>query len=237
MSTSRLPFGIYPFSVAGMGTGAAVGAPDNVEHIQRLLQELQGDANTFIPRSYILYAGADSAAQVLAQVEYYVLSGLKWDVVLCFSDAGGKLDGWLNVIRMVVQRYGSCLAALQITNEPNLSLPGKNVQPNVRQALVRGVMTAKEAARAFRTRFVHWTTPLTSSLPLGTLADLARSKSELMAENALLRQQLIILKRQVKRPACTKADRVFLVLLARVVRTWKQALFIVQPDTRLALAS
>jgi putative transposase len=84
-----------------------------------------------------------------------------------------------------------------------------------------------------RTRCVHWTTPLTSSLPLGTLADLARSKAELMAENALLRQQLIILKQQVKRPACTKTDRVFLVLLARAVRTWKQALLIVQPDTLL----
>jgi putative transposase len=30
----------------------------------------------------------------------------------------------------------------------------------------------------FRTRFVHWTTPLTSSLPFGTLTDLARSKAE-----------------------------------------------------------
>jgi putative transposase len=84
-----------------------------------------------------------------------------------------------------------------------------------------------------RTRFVHWTTPLTSSLPLGTLADLARSKAELMAENALLRQQLIMLKRQVKRPACTKTDRILLVLLARAVRAWKQTLFIVQPDTLL----
>jgi putative transposase len=37
----------------------------------------------------------------------------------------------------------------------------------------------------------------------------------------------------MKRPACMKKDRVFLVLLARVVRTWKQALFIVQPDTLL----
>jgi len=70
-------------------------------------------------------------------------------------------------------------------------------------------------------------------LPLATVADLARSKAELVAENALLRQQLIILKRQVKRPACSKTDRVLLVLLARVVRTWKQALFIVQPDTLL----
>jgi len=88
-----------------------------------------------------------------------------------------------------------------------------------------------------RTRFVHWTSPLTSSLPLGTLADLARSKAELLAENALLRQQLIILKRQVKRSACTKRDRILLVLLARAVRAWKQTLFIVQPDTLLTLAS
>jgi putative transposase len=70
-------------------------------------------------------------------------------------------------------------------------------------------------------------------LPLGTIADLGRTKSELVAENALLRQQLIILKRQVKRPACTKADRVLLVFLARMVRAWKQALFLVQPDTLL----
>ena len=86
-------------------------------------------------------------------------------------------------------------------------------------------------------RFVAWTTPDTTSLLLATLSDLARSKSELVAENALLRQQLIILRRQVKRPACTKADRILLVLLASMVRTWKQALFIVQPETRLALAS
>jgi putative transposase len=93
------------------------------------------------------------------------------------------------------------------------------------------------SVNVLRNRFVQWTKPLTSSLPLGTLADLARSKPELMAENALLRQQLIILKRQVKRPACTKTDRIFLVLLARAVRAWKQTLFLVQEDDPPALAS
>lgn len=84
-----------------------------------------------------------------------------------------------------------------------------------------------------RSRFAGWTKPLTSSLPLQTLADLGRSKSELIAENALLHQQLIILKRQVKRPSITRTDRMLLVLLARLVRTWQQALVIVQPDTLL----
>src|SRR5215467_14529931 len=82
-------------------------------------------------------------------------------------------------------------------------------------------------------RFVDWTQPSTTSLLLGTVTDLVRSKSELVAENALLRQQLIILRRQVKRPACTKRDRMILVLLARASRAWKQALFIVRPETLL----
>jgi putative transposase len=82
-------------------------------------------------------------------------------------------------------------------------------------------------------RFAAWTKPDTTSLVLGTLTDLARSKSELVAENALLRQQLIILRRQVKRPACTKTDRMLLVFLSRLARTWKQVLFIVQPQTLL----
>ncbi len=82
-------------------------------------------------------------------------------------------------------------------------------------------------------RFVDWTQPSTTSLLLGTVTDLVRSKSELVAENALLRQQLIILRRQVKRPACTKRDRMILVLLAGASRAWKQALFIVRPETLL----
>ncbi len=91
--------------------------------------------------------------------------------------------------------------------------------------------------QSLHSRFVIWSKPDTTSLLLGTLTDLSRSKSELVAENALLRQQLIILRRQVKRPACTRTDRMLLVFLSRMARTWKQALFIVQPQTRLALAS
>ena len=76
---------------------------------------------------------------------------------------------------------------------------------------------------ALTSRFARWTKPLRTSLPLSTLTDLGRSKSELLAENALLRQQLIVLKRQVKRPTFTKTDRILLVLLARLVRSWQQA--------------
>src|SRR5215467_12880945 len=85
----------------------------------------------------------------------------------------------------------------------------------------------------FHRRFVAWTKPDTTSLMLLTLTDQARSKSELVAENALLRKPLIILRRQVQRPAWTKTDRMPLALLASMVRTWKQTLFLVQPETLL----
>ena|SRR5947209_2370089 len=87
--------------------------------------------------------------------------------------------------------------------------------------------------RSLHHRYLAWIKPDTSSLLLGTLTDLARGKSELVAENALLRQQVIILRRQVKRPACSKTDRMLLVLLASMVHIRKQALFIVQPETLL----
>jgi putative transposase len=79
----------------------------------------------------------------------------------------------------------------------------------------------------------RWIKPLTTSLVPGTFADLTRGKAELLAENALLRYQLIILRRQIKRPVYRITDRVLLIFLARMVRTWKQALFIVQPETLL----
>ena len=86
---------------------------------------------------------------------------------------------------------------------------------------------------AFSERFSLWIKlPATSLLP-GTLADMNRGKSELLAENALLRHQLIILHRQIKRPVYRKSDRFLLVLLAGMARTWKQSLFLVQPETLL----
>ena len=82
-------------------------------------------------------------------------------------------------------------------------------------------------------RVLQRTRPTSRSLFVGTWNDLTRTKAELIAENALLRQQLIILRRQVKHPLCTRFDRLLLLLLARAARNWKQALYIVQPDTLL----
>ena len=79
----------------------------------------------------------------------------------------------------------------------------------------------------------HWTKPAPPSLIIGLFSDLTRSRTNLVVENALLRQQLIVLNRQVKRPQFTNHDRFVLILLARCTRFWQQALHIVQPDTLL----
>jgi hypothetical protein len=79
----------------------------------------------------------------------------------------------------------------------------------------------------------RWTQPTSDSLLLGTAGDLTRSRGELIAENAFLRQQVIVLKRQTPRPRLTQQDRRLLVLLASKVRGWKDALLLVKPDTLL----
>ncbi len=54
--------------------------------------------------------------------------------------------------------------------------------------------------------FRCWMAPAPQpSLVLDSLADLARPKSQLILENAFLRQQLVILQRQVKPPISTAA--------------------------------
>jgi hypothetical protein len=78
-----------------------------------------------------------------------------------------------------------------------------------------------------------WTKPNRTQLAVGAATDLARTRAELIVENALLRQQLIVLERQGKRPRLTWRDRGIIVFLSSWLWAWKQALLIVQPDTVL----
>ena len=85
----------------------------------------------------------------------------------------------------------------------------------------------------FHQKFKQWAKPATLPLISGVISDLNRSRSDLIVENALLRQQLIVLHRQVTRPMFNQHDRFRLVLIARFTRFWKQTLHVVQPDTLL----
>ena len=59
--------------------------------------------------------------------------------------------------------------------------------------------------------FRHILAPAQSNLVTGTLADIPRRRTELLAENALLRQQLFVLHRQVKTSRLTWRERLSLL--------------------------
>jgi putative transposase len=78
-------------------------------------------------------------------------------------------------------------------------------------------------------------------LALGALHVLAvaasaafRSRATLHLENLALRHQLGVLRRSVKRPELTSADRLLWVWLYKVWNDWRSCLVIVKPETVIA---
>jgi hypothetical protein len=145
---SPLIFGIYPGGHTGFGSGRAVTADDPVR-IHEALDHLQVGTSPFLVRGYLPYAGSLSATEALAirtptAAEQYVQDGRKLDLVLQFRQP--DLDGWLTFIRQSIHRYNSMLATLQITEEANVTTTPEvdGCIPQVREALVRGVIAAKE---------------------------------------------------------------------------------------------
>ena len=97
--------------------------------------------------------------------------------------------------------------------------------------LIRGAVTS---FLKFVNRKVQNLTRPMKSPALMALADATRTRAELIAENAMLRQQLIIATRNRKtRWPLTRWDRALLVALASIAKHWRNALLIAKPDTLL----
>ena len=60
-----------------------------------------------------------------------------------------------------------------------------------------------------------------------------RSRSELLTENVLLRQELIVAARKVKRPVFHRYERTLITLLVAALPRWRDALLLVKPETVL----
>jgi putative transposase len=63
------------------------------------------------------------------------------------------------------------------------------------------------------------------------LLSLFKSQRQLALENLALRQQVTMLRRSVKRPRATPADKLFWVFFSRYVDGWLQILHSLHPDT------
>jgi hypothetical protein len=151
--TTPLTFGIYPGGIAGTHSGLTEGPPDAPFQIKLALDRLQADGRPFLVRRYTHFSRSStyaSSGDDPADLAQYLSGGRQLDLVLCFRDSGEDLTEWLNFIRDNIRRHGTQLAKIQITEEPNLATAPGSADggfPHVRQALVRGVVAAKEEAR------------------------------------------------------------------------------------------
>ncbi|MFW2489025.1 hypothetical protein ACN077_10660 [Clostridium chromiireducens] len=141
MILSGLIFGIYPLSVAGTPFGLAVGPEDNYEKIEIALRDLRGESKKLFTRSYLIYT-KEWESKMLSNADYYRDNGLLGDLVIGCGDWTQQkeieieFENWLGFIRKVIDRYGSYLASIQITNEPNLSFM-EGSKPYIIDALVK----------------------------------------------------------------------------------------------------
>ena len=63
------------------------------------------------------------------------------------------------------------------------------------------------------------------------LNSLFRSKHQLVIENLALRQQVFMLRKSVKKPRPSVADKLFWTIFARYVDGWRKLLHGLYPDT------
>ncbi len=142
-----LTFGLYAGSEAGTPSGLAVGPPDEPAQIQPALDKLQGDRDRpFLVRAFTAFvdqpAGTISGTTP-ADVGQYAVHGRKIDLVLGYASTVDSLTGWTRYVADMVHAYGHSLGAIQVTEEPNLLIPGgPNGQERSRQAVVAGVLAA-----------------------------------------------------------------------------------------------
>jgi hypothetical protein len=147
-----LTFGIYPGGLLGDDNGIVHPVrPDLPDRIADALDTLQGTTTTLSVRAYQPFAATVTAQEppTPADPQKYLEGGRKLDLVLPFREPSGRLDEWPEFVREAVRTHGPHLASVQICEEPNVDLPVLDGSiPNVLNALVQGVVAAKQEARA-----------------------------------------------------------------------------------------
>jgi hypothetical protein len=138
-----LTFGIYAAGRIALDDGSP---PEHPAKIRQALNDLHGQ-HPFLIRAYIHYP---SLTQAPPNPEHLLNENenRRLDLVACYQDPNTDLTGWLTFLKGLLNKHGHTLATLQITEEPNNAGPGGDGEfPAVRQALVEGVITAKEEAK------------------------------------------------------------------------------------------
>jgi len=139
-----LVFGIYPGGEAGSDQGIAIGPPDDPVRVNHALIELAGSSKPFVVRVYQRFG------ETPRHFGQYLGDGRLLDLVVMFQSAAGDVNGFSDFVRSMVREQGPELYSIQIAEEPNFVSGPKCIDgpyPRVREALVHGVMAAKDEAR------------------------------------------------------------------------------------------
>jgi hypothetical protein len=153
-SKSQMPliFGIYPGGYSAMPPRI----PDDNDLIRQALGELQGTSERpFRVRKYMVYKDnlldGRTLNNILVEsgVDHPLPRGQILDLVVAFQSKSGDVEGYQAFLQLLVQAIGANLDTLQITEEPNAINSGGLVDgdtPRIREALVAGMLAAKQEA-------------------------------------------------------------------------------------------
>lgn len=143
--TLPLTFGIYSGNATGFGHDAST---DDPMRVTEALSQLQPSGGPLLVRCYEIYVGSGKLkGETPRDPIQYAGSGRQLDLALCYCTPDGDLDDWTEIVRSTIRRYRSSLAKIQITEEPNNPDPnagGNGSFPNVREAIIAGVLAAKD---------------------------------------------------------------------------------------------
>lgn len=139
----KLVFGIYPGGAAGADSGIVDGTPGDSGKIEGCLAELQGNARPFVVRCYESPKGPPTPLNF----EQYLHSGRLLDLVILYQSTSGDVAEFVRRACELTRRHAEHLYSVQITEEANFT-QGPDVvdgpYPNVKEALVEGVVSVKE---------------------------------------------------------------------------------------------
>jgi hypothetical protein len=156
---AALVFGIYPGGAAGTVGPSARTRPEVAAARRRALRQLRGDdARPFVVHLYDSYTQRSDAnalpAWLASQIAAYTADHFQIELVLAYrpADHSGDVKGFIGFVRARVRELAAnhSFVHVQVTNEANVAgapNAADGAYPGARDALVHGVVAAKDEAR------------------------------------------------------------------------------------------
>jgi hypothetical protein len=159
-TTAPLVFGIYPGGAAGTVGASGQTRPELPDARRQALRQLRGaDTRPFVVHLYDSYTRPSDAAampsSLSSQIADYTADHFQIELVLTYrpADESGDVKGFTQFVRARVRQLAPNrrVVHVQVTNEANVTgapNAADGAYPGARDALVRGVIAAKDEARA-----------------------------------------------------------------------------------------